>query len=184
MTSTGLSVDIPQSKMKHQTDSAGTMTAQSTPKSTAKEETPSNQPNSRSVHVISAEVEYAGPIPHPEILAGYENTLAGAADRIIKMAEEEQRHRHDQEHRMLESDIRLQRSGMILYFILGLILMVLGFILLYMNRDLSGLASVLNAFAGISAIFAPPGYLVYKTRQDSEAHQGNSSEDNSISSER
>lgn len=37
---------------------------------------------------------FSGPLPHPDLLAGYEISVPGAADRIIKMAEEEQSHRH------------------------------------------------------------------------------------------
>lgn len=31
---------------------------------------------------------FSGPLPHPSILAGYENTLHGSANRILKMVEQ------------------------------------------------------------------------------------------------
>lgn len=48
--------------------------------------------------VLGAMVRYeqrtfTGPLPHPDSFAGYENTLPGAADRILSMAEKEQNHR-------------------------------------------------------------------------------------------
>jgi len=38
--------------------------------------------------------QFQGPIPSPKILAGYEQLLPGAADRILTMAEKEENHRH------------------------------------------------------------------------------------------
>ena len=45
--------------------------------------------------VIAAKSEtFEGPLPHPDILARYENILPGIADRIVRMAEAEQNARH------------------------------------------------------------------------------------------
>lgn len=38
---------------------------------------------------------FAGPVPHPDLLAKYEQIVPGAAERIIKMAENEQQVRHE-----------------------------------------------------------------------------------------
>lgn len=37
----------------------------------------------------------SGPLPTPETLRGYEDLLPGAAERIIRMAEQEQKNSHD-----------------------------------------------------------------------------------------
>lgn len=45
--------------------------------------------------LIAAKSEtFEGPLPHPDILARYENILPGIADRIVRMAEAEQNARH------------------------------------------------------------------------------------------
>lgn len=45
--------------------------------------------------LIAAKSEtFEGPLPHPDILARYENILPGIADRIVRMAEAEQHARH------------------------------------------------------------------------------------------
>ena len=49
--------------------------------------------------------QFSGPLPHPETLQHYENIQPGFADRIIKMAESEQAHRHDCEKRALDAEI-------------------------------------------------------------------------------
>ena len=36
--------------------------------------------------------QFSGPVPHPEILRGYEQILPGAAKRILSMAELDQKH--------------------------------------------------------------------------------------------
>ena len=38
--------------------------------------------------------EHEGLLPDPETMAGYENAMSGLADRITRMAEAEQQHRH------------------------------------------------------------------------------------------
>ena len=44
---------------------------------------------------------FSGPIPHPDILRGYEDVQQGFAERIMSMAEREQTHRIDIEQRMV-----------------------------------------------------------------------------------
>lgn len=65
-------------------------------------------------------VTQAGPLPTPDVLAGYEAVSEGAADRIIAMAEVEQRQRHENTARTLEAAIVLARRGQIAGVVLGL----------------------------------------------------------------
>lgn len=45
---------------------------------------------------VSVRHEFSsGPLPAPEVLRGYEDLLPGAAERIIRMAEQEQKDSHD-----------------------------------------------------------------------------------------
>lgn len=37
---------------------------------------------------------FKGPVPSPKMLEGYEKIVPGLADRLVKLTEEEQRHRH------------------------------------------------------------------------------------------
>lgn len=48
---------------------------------------------------------HQGPLPAPEDLQRYEQLLPGAAERIIKMAELEQQHRHSQEVKAISSEV-------------------------------------------------------------------------------
>lgn len=53
---------------------------------------------------VSQEVEiaYSGPLPDPATFAFYERTTQGAGERILAMAENEQRHRHEMERLMVD----------------------------------------------------------------------------------
>lgn len=51
-----------------------------------------------------------GPIPHPDILHGFDELVPGTAVRIIDMAESESVHRRDLELRAMESNIATQKK--------------------------------------------------------------------------
>lgn len=67
--------------------------------------------------VISHQMSFSesiwiGPVPPPEILAGYEKALSGTADRILAMAETQQKHRHGMESKVLDSHIARSQQGL------------------------------------------------------------------------
>lgn len=64
---------------------------------------------------------FAGPLPHPEILARYEEVLPGAADRIISMAEKQAAHRMHLEKIVVEGDSRRAWWGQWIGGILALV---------------------------------------------------------------
>ena len=51
-----------------------------------------------------------GPLPDPDTLAQYERMMPGAAERIFRIAEREQEHRHAQEKTSLEGEIAHQEK--------------------------------------------------------------------------
>jgi uncharacterized membrane protein len=58
----------------------------------------------RAEAIFQAAVEisrFSGPLPHPEDLAKYEQVLPGAADRIIRMAEQQAAHRQNLERAVI-----------------------------------------------------------------------------------
>lgn len=54
---------------------------------------------------------FSGPLPHPDLLKGYEEAQPGAANIIINMATKEQDHRHHMEDDMLKQRCRKQNRG-------------------------------------------------------------------------
>lgn len=67
---------------------------------------------------MSESISFNGPLPPPEYLHGYEQTLPGAADRVISMAEKEQAHRHKEENKIITTSISVSILGLVFGFIL------------------------------------------------------------------
>ncbi|MBI4082063.1 MAG: DUF2335 domain-containing protein [Candidatus Lambdaproteobacteria bacterium] len=68
---------------------------------------------------VTIRAEFSGFLPPPQFLEQYERTLPGAAERIFRIAEQEQRHAHEMRAAELEADIRDSRLGQWLGFGIG-----------------------------------------------------------------
>lgn len=62
---------------------------------------------------------FVGPIPPPAVLREYNSILPDAANRIIKMAEDEANHRRKMEQKALIDSIWEGRIGQFLAFLIG-----------------------------------------------------------------
>jgi uncharacterized membrane protein len=60
-----------------------------------------------------------GPLPSPAEIGEYERILPGTADRIIKMAEKEQSHRHQSEIIEQTNRMRVTLIGQVFAFLIG-----------------------------------------------------------------
>jgi len=54
---------------------------------------------------------HEGPLPHPELLKGYNAIVPDGAERIFKMAEVEQQHRHAAEQGINSANIGLAKAN-------------------------------------------------------------------------
>jgi|LGVF01.1.fsa_nt_gb uncharacterized membrane protein len=104
--------------------------------------------------------EYSGPIPPPNILAGYEEIHPGFADRIIKMAETETAHRHEMEERALEAEIESRNQeekeislGQVFAFILGLVTIISGSITAIKGAQVAGGFIGTGGVIGLVSVF-------------------------------
>ena len=68
--------------------------------------------------------QYSGPIPHPSILEGFEKIVPGAAERILRMAEQDSEHQREVEILAITSTVKEIRRGQIF----GLIAVLCAFI--------------------------------------------------------
>ena len=69
---------------------------------------PPRPPSGKDPKGVLVSQSWEGPLPPPGILKGYEETCPGAADRLIRMAEEQGEHRRRMEDWALDA----QREGM------------------------------------------------------------------------
>jgi len=92
------------------------------------EELPENK--RKIIETVIMESRFSGPIPPPEILAGYKEILPDAPERILTMAEKEQSHRHSINNKSIDSFIEQTGRGQWLGFglavMFGVICLVLG----------------------------------------------------------
>lgn len=71
-------------------------------------------------------VSFQGPLPPPDALAGYERIQSGLAERIVRMAEEEQRQRHQLESEITKRSFDEARRGQNLGFAIGTVAIIAG----------------------------------------------------------
>ncbi|MBW1999257.1 MAG: DUF2335 domain-containing protein [Deltaproteobacteria bacterium] len=102
-------------------------------------------------------VGFSGPLPPPQILAQYNETVPGAAERIITMAETQSKHRQALESAVIESDIRQSKTGLVFGFIIGMTAIVLGAVCVLYGHGLGG------GLIGGSGITGLAGVFVYGT---------------------
>ena len=64
---------------------------------------------------------FSGPLPHPRILKGYDDINKGFAERVLKMAEDEQRHRHHYDEEILKSTKSADKRGQWMGFSIAIV---------------------------------------------------------------
>ena len=111
---------------------------------------------------------FGGPIPPPDILAGYNEVVPGAADRIITMAETQSRHRQEIEKSIINSDIRNSKLGLWLGFFIAMAAIVSGTISILGGHAVSGTIIGGSGVAGLAAVFV---YGSTQRRKEREAKQ-------------
>jgi uncharacterized membrane protein len=97
---------------------------------------------------------FSGPIPPPQIFAGYDKALPNGADRVMKMAEREQEHRHKMEDTIVGKESFEKRAGLIFAFILAsFTLGVSAYLLIFTEKSGPGLTIFILEFAGLAWAF-------------------------------
>ena len=94
-------------------------------------------------------IEYAGPIPPPQILEGYNNIVQGAAERIIKMAEDQAAHRRKLEQNVINSDNRNSLVGIVCAFIITIGVLFIAYVAITLHATTAG---VIIGALGISSL--------------------------------
>jgi uncharacterized membrane protein len=92
--------------------------------------------------VQSVRVEFSGPLPHPQLLAQYNEAVPNGADRIVKLTENQARHRQ-----------AIESRGQMFTFALAVIALVGGILLIALGNRVEGLVPLLAAIAGLGGLF-------------------------------
>jgi len=80
-------------------------------------------------------VHYQGPIPPASELTGINNVVPGGADRVIRMAESQARHRQDMEKVVITSQQSQTAQGQWFAFIIALMLVAAGTFCILKGHD-------------------------------------------------
>lgn len=72
------------------------------------------EPQDRSVFVTAA--QWQGPLPPPNVVKAFDNVVENGAERIFRMAEKEQEHRHRMEGLQADAEFNAQSRGQWLGF--------------------------------------------------------------------
>jgi len=96
---------------------------------------------------------YSGPLPPPEDLARYEQVHPGAADRIIRMAEQQAMHRQHLEKVVIGSNATAQKWGLGCAFIIAMSAIWGGVWLALKGMGGAGLATIIGALVALVAVF-------------------------------
>ena len=103
------------------------------------------------INVASA--RFQGPIPHPELMKGYEEALPGSADRILRMAEEQSSHRRKMEEQYMRTQSRDSLMGIMAAFLIAIVIVVCGTVIIINVPSTAGViaGSLLN-LVGIGTV--------------------------------
>jgi uncharacterized membrane protein len=99
--------------------------------------------------VVQSVQSISGPLPSPEIIAEYDRILPGAADRIIRMAENEQTHTHEMHIRSGTHRFVITVLGQVFGFCIGISGVCGGVYLVAHDKSLAGFGVF---FASLGAI--------------------------------
>jgi len=92
--------------------------------------------------VQSVRVEFSGPLPHPQLLAQYNEAVPNGADRIVKLTENQAAHRQSIESR-----------AQIFTFAIAMVALVGGIVLIALGDSAEGLVPLIAAIAGLGGLF-------------------------------
>ena len=121
------------------------------------------RPNNENRELVVRETQtFSGPLPPPEVLKKFDEVVPGAAERIIKMAEEQSAHRKELEKKVIDSDIARSKYGQVLGFCIAIVgLVVLAFVSIFGNAIAGGVI-------GVSTLVSLVGVFMYGAKTRSE----------------
>lgn len=113
-------------------------------------------PEEKRAEIVGVATEisrFSGPLPPPEALEMYNRILPGAADRILKMAEDQEKHRQDIERQVVRSNVFSQKAGLVMGFMVAITAIVGGIWLALVGSSAVGLTAIISALAALVGVF-------------------------------
>ena len=96
---------------------------------------------------------FSGPLPHPSVLAKYNEVIPNGAERIMAMAERQSAHRERIEARVVDGNVASQTRGSYFAFIILIVTILGGFFCLYEGKNIVGLSTIIGSLGGVVGVF-------------------------------
>lgn len=133
----------------------------------------SEQPSPSQNHISLVRQEFAGPLPHPSILAGYDQVIPGSAERILVMAEKQLDHRIGTESFVAKEQMKQVSRGQHYALILCSFALALSAFLAFNGHELT--ASVIGGLdlIGLAAVFIAGKVFSTRNNEPQETSEEN-----------
>lgn len=125
---------------------------------------------SRGVVRTATAVQFRGPLPPPQILEEYDKIVPGSAERILKMAEEQQKHRFKIENKVATIESITSICGIVAGFILGMTTVIGGIVVAMSGKEWSGFALGGTGLAALVGVFVYGTQSRRKEREERVKH--------------
>lgn len=126
--------------------------------------------------VMQVKKMHSGPLPDPETLAGYERISPGAAERIIQMAEDQQKHRHNHENKqlslheiMISGDCSMKRRGQWFGLFSVVLVSMFSFYLAFLGHINASVTVMTVVLIGLASVFVAGKFTKQKERAEEPA---------------
>lgn len=96
---------------------------------------------------------FQGPLPPPGHLAAYDQIVPGAAERILRMAEDQAEHRRGLESIVVHSNVKQETRGQWFGFVIAMTAILGGIYLMDSGKSLWGAATAIAAIVGLVGLF-------------------------------
>jgi uncharacterized membrane protein len=103
--------------------------------------------------MIELQRHFAGPLPPPDALAGYEQVLPGAAKQIFAMAERQANHRQDLERVVVIGGHLRSWAGLVAGLVVALAFLFVSYRLIQDGHSLAGTVLGTVDLTGLVAVF-------------------------------
>jgi uncharacterized membrane protein len=114
-----------------------------------------------------AQASFSGPLPPPGMLERYNSVIPNGADRIMKMAEEQAKHRQSLETSVINANLKAQERGQRHAVAVVVVGLAGGVTLIALGKDVAGYVSIIGSLSTMAGVFLLARHAQKKERRES-----------------
>jgi len=112
-----------------------------------------NEENKQPPTAVVAQQTFSGPVPPPGLMAEYKTVDPDLPNRILTMAEQEQKHAHEMELSALTATVANETRGQIFAFVVSLIIIIGAVYLIGTGKQIAGTILAGSTLIGLAYLF-------------------------------